>query len=189
MSQLRPALVTFLGLTVLTGIAYPLAVTGVAGLAFPGRAGGSLIRRNGQVVGSALIAQSTEDPKYFWGRLSATADYPTNPMGSGGSNLSPDNPALAAAAAARIKALRAADPGNPAPVPEDLVTASGSGLDPHISPLAASYQADRVARARGLTRAEVMAVVARHTEARDLWVLGEPRVNVLELNLDLDARH
>jgi K+-transporting ATPase ATPase C chain len=188
MSQLRPALTIFLGLTALTGIVYPLAVTGAARLAFPGRAGGSLIRRNGQVLGSSLIAQDTEDPKYFWGRLSATSGYPTNPMGSGGSNLSVDNPALAAAAEARIKALRALDPSNPDPVPEDLVTASGSGLDPHISPLAASFQASRVARARGLTRAEVMEAVARHTESRELRVLGEPRVNVLELNLDLDAR-
>jgi K+-transporting ATPase ATPase C chain len=186
MSQLRPALVVFLGLSVLTGLAYPLAVTGAARIAFPARAAGSLIRRDGQVLGSTLVAQHTEDPRYFWGRLSATADSPTNAMASGGSNLSEGNPALAAAAAARIKALQAADPGNRMPVPADLVTASGSGLDPHISPLAASYQADRVARARRLTRAEVMARVARHTEPRELWVLGEPRVNVLELNLDLD---
>jgi K+-transporting ATPase ATPase C chain len=187
MSPFRPALATFLGLTVLTGILYPLAVTGAARLAFPGKAGGSLIRRNGQVLGSALIAQHTEEPRYFWGRLSATADAATNAMASGGSNLSPDNPALAAAAAARIQALQAADPGNRMPVPADLVTASGSGLDPHISPLAARYQADRVARARGLPRDQVLALVARHTEPRELWVLGEPRINVLELNLALDG--
>lgn len=187
MSQLRPALATLLGLTALTGILYPLAVTGAAHLAFPARASGSLIRRGGQVLGSSLVAQHTEDPRYFWGRLSATAGFPTNAMASGGSNLAVDHPALAAAAAARIQALRAADPGNQEPVPADLVTASGSGLDPHISPQAASYQAGRVARARGLAPAEVLALVARHTAPRELGLLGEPRVNVLELNLDLDV--
>jgi K+-transporting ATPase ATPase C chain len=188
MSQIRPAVTILLGLTAVTGILYPLAVTGAARLAFPAQAGGSLIRRDGQVRGSALVAQATEDPRYFWGRLSATAGAPSNALASGGSNLSPDNPALAAAAAARLRALRAADPDNRMPVPADLVTASGSGLDPHISPLAAAYQADRVARARGLSRDQVMALVARRTEPRELGLLGEPRVNVLELNLDLDGR-
>jgi K+-transporting ATPase ATPase C chain len=187
MSMLRPALATFFGLTLLAGIAYPLAVTGAAAVCFPRKAAGSLIVRDGQVLGSALIAQHTEDPRYFWGRLSATGGFPTNAAASGASNLSAGNPALRAAAETRMNALRGADPGNAEPVPADLVTASASGLDPHISPEAASYQAARVARARGLTRAEVLALVARSTEPRQLGFLGEPRVNVLELNLALDA--
>jgi K+-transporting ATPase ATPase C chain len=187
MSMLRPALVTFCGLTLLTGIAYPLAVTGADAVCFPRQASGSLITRDGQVLGSALIAQHTEDPRYFWGRLSATGAFPTNAAASGASNLSAANPALKAAAQARLDALRALDPGNAGPVPADLVTASGSGLDPHISPQAASYQAARVARARSLAPAEVQALVARNTEGRQLGFLGEPRVNVLKLNLALDA--
>ena len=185
-SPIRPALVVFAGSTLLLGVAYPLAVTGVSALAFPHRAGGSLLVRDGAVLGSSLIAQHTEDARYFWGRLSCTPDFPTNAASSGGSNLSPDNPALARAAEARIRALRAADPDNAEPVPADLVTASGSGLDPHISPRAAAYQAARVARARGMTRAEVLERVARATEPRQWGVFGEPRVNVLELNLALD---
>jgi K+-transporting ATPase ATPase C chain len=184
--SLRPALVTFLGLTAITGLAYPLVVTGCAALLFPGRAKGSLLVRDGQVQGSSLIAQDTTDPRYFWGRLSATGGFPTNADASGGSNLAPTNPALAAAAQARLKALRAADPGNLEPVPADLVTGSGSGLDPDISPAAASYQAARVARARNLPKAEVLDRVARCTEARQWGIFGEPRVNVLKLNLALD---
>ena len=187
MSMLRPALVTFFGLTLLAGIAYPMAVTGVAGLCFPRQAGGSLLVQDGQVRGSALIAQPTEDPRYFWGRLSATGGFPGNAGASGGSNLSAFNPALRAAAVSRLDRLRAADPGNLDPVPVDLVTASGSGLDPHISPLAASYQAGRVARLRQLTRAEVQERINRCTEPRQWGVFGEPRVNVLKLNLALDA--
>ena len=185
---LRPALVTFLGLSVLTGVAYPLAVTGAARLLFPAKAHGSLIIQKGQTVGSSLIGQHTEDPRYFWGRLSATAGFPTNAGASGGSNLSGANPELRKAAQARIAALRAADPGNPAPVPVDLVTTSGSGLDPEISPLAARYQAARVARLRGLSEASVAALVARHTKNRQWGIFGEPRVNVLQLNLALDAQ-
>ena len=187
MSTLRPALVTTAALTVITGLAYPLAMTGVGALAFPSQARGSLIVRQGHVLGSRLIGQYTEDPKYFWGRLSATGDYPTNADNSGGSNLAPSNPDLAKAARARIQALHALDPDNPAPVPEDLVTASGSGLDPHITPAAAEYQVRRVARARGLTETQVRALVRRASEGRTLGVLGEPRVNVLELNLALDG--
>ena len=185
---LRPALVTFIGLTVLTGIAYPLAVTGVSHLLFPAKATGSLIVQNGQTVGSALIAQHTEDPRYFWGRLSATSGFPTNAGSSGGSNLSGANPDLRKAAEARIAALQAADPGNRVAVPVDLITTSGSGLDPHISPLAAQYQTARVARVRGLSEAAVAALVARHTQNRQWGIFGEARVNVLELNLALDAR-
>lgn len=187
MSMLRPALATFFGLALLTGIAYPLAVTGLAGLCFPHQAGGSLLVQDGQVRGSALIAQPTEDPRYFWGRLSATGGFPGNAAASGGSNLSVHNPGLRAAAEGRLGRLRAADPGNLEPVPVDLLTASGSGLDPHISPMAASYQAGRVARLRKLSLAEVRARIARCTEPRQWGVLGEPRVNVLELNLSLDA--
>jgi len=187
--SLRPALVTFIGLTAITGLAYPLAVTGCASLLFPAQARGSLLLRDGRVVGSSLIAQHTEDPRCFWGRLSSTDGFPTNAGASGGSNLSPGNPALAARAEARILALRAADPQNMQAVPEDLVTSSGSGLDPHISPAAASYQAARVARARGLPLAVVLDRVARNTEGRQWGVFGEPRVNVLKLNLALDAPH
>lgn len=186
MSSLRPALVTFLSLAALTGLAYPLLVTGAAQAAFPARANGSLIRREDRILGSSLLGQPTEDPRYFWGRLSATPEIPGNAAFSAGSNLSPGNPDLRAAAEARIRALHAADPGNPAPVPVDLATASGSGLDPHISPAAAEYQVRRVARLRGLEEAQVRELVKRHTQGRTFGFLGEPRVNALELNLALD---
>ena len=188
---LRNAAMLLLLLTAITGIAYPFAVTGIAQLAFPWQANGSLIVRDGKPIGSALIGQQFTDPKYFWGRPSATTPQPYNGTASGGSNLGPSNPALTDAVRQRITALRAADPGNDAPVPVDLVTASGSGLDPDISPAAALYQANRVAHARDLPPNEVRALVDRHTQGRQFGVLGEPRVNVLELNLALDglARH
>ncbi len=186
-TQLRPALVLFLVLSVLTGLVYPLAVTGIAQLAFPASANGSLIRQEGKVVGSELIGQAFSDPKHFWSRPSATSPMPYNAANSAGSNQGPLNPALADAVAARIAALRAAEPGNDKPVPVDLVTASASGLDPHISRAAADYQAARVARARGLAEAEVRALVERHTEPPLLGFIGEPRVHVLRLNLALDA--
>lgn len=185
-APLRAALVIFLALSVLVGLLYPLATTGVARLLWPFQAGGSLLEQDGRVVGSALIGQSFTDPRYFWGRPSATAPMPYNAAASGGSNLGPANPALAQAVRARIAALRAADPGNPAPIPVDLATASGSGLDPHISPAAAGYQAARVARARGLPTATVEQLIARHTERPVPDILGEPVVNVLALNLALD---
>jgi len=187
MPTLRPALVTFAALALLTGLAYPLAMTGFGRLCFRQQAGGSLIVQNGRVVGSRLIAQDTEDPRYFWGRLSATGPFPTNAANSGGSNLAPSNPELAKAAERRIQALRKADPGNAALVPADLVTASGSGLDPHISPAAVAFQVARVARIRALPLSTVQALVKRHTQDRTLGLLGEPRVNVLELNLSLDG--
>ena len=183
---IRPAITLFVLLSAITGIVYPLAVTGVAKLAFPHQAAGSLIERDGKAVGSSLIGQSFSNPKYFWGRLSATTPMPYNAAGSGGSNLGPLNPALTDTVKGRIEALKAADPGNTAPVPVDLVTASASGLDPHNSVAAAEYQAARVARARGLSPEVVQAAIARHTEGRLLGLLGEARVNVLELNLDLD---
>lgn len=186
-SLIRPALVLFTALTLATGVAYPLLVTGAAQAAFPAQASGSLLMREGQVVGSALIGQNFADPGHFWGRPSATAPMPYNAAASGGSNLGPANPALAEAVQARVQALRAADPGNGEAVPIDLVTASASGLDPHVSPAAARYQITRVARARGLTPARIAALVEDHTQA-PLWgFLGEPRVNVLRLNLALQA--
>ena len=181
-SQLRPAVVSFLLLTLLTGVVYPLAVTGVAKVVFPRQAEGSFLPTGP----SSLIGQSFKDPRYFWGRLSATSPAPYNACASAGSNLGPTNPALTALAKARIEALRAADPGNTQPVPVDLVTASGSGLDPHISPAAAEYQVRRVARLRGLDLQRVTQLVSRHTQGRQFGLLGEPRVNVLELNLALD---
>lgn len=185
---LRPALVLFVLLSALTGLIYPLAVTGAARAVFPGQAAGSLVERDGKPVGSRLIGQNFADPKHFWGRPSATAPMAYNASASGGSNLGPLNPALVDAVKARVEALRAADPGNTQPVPVDLVTASASGLDPDISPAAARYQTARVARVRGLTDAQVATLVERHTEA-PLWgLLGEPRVNVLALNLALDAQ-
>jgi K+-transporting ATPase ATPase C chain len=192
-AQLRPALVSLLVLTLLTGIAYPLMVTGVAQMLFPDQANGSLIVVDGQVRGSALIGQPFDDPRSFWGRLSATGVHPYNAFdadalaGSSGSNLGPLNPALAEAVQARSDALRAADSLAGPPYPADLVTASGSGLDPHISPAAAEYQVRRVAQARGLSEEQVRELVAQYTEGRDLGLLGEPRVNVLRLNLALDG--
>ena len=187
LASLRPALVLFLLLTVLTGFLYPLVVTGLAQLLFPARAAGSLVTRDGHAVGSRLIGQSFSDPKYFWSRPSATTPQPYNGTASTGSNLGPLNPALQEAIGSRVAALRAADPGNSAPVPIDLVTGSASGLDPEISLAAANYQAPRVARARGLAPERVQALIAQHAEGTLLGVLGEPRVNVLELNLALDA--
>ena len=185
-SQLRPVLMVFLLLTVVTGIIYPLVVTGVAQLAFPEKANGSLIRQEGGYAGSDLIGQSFDDPKYFWGRLSATADFPYNSASSSGSNLGPSNPALVEAVKARVEALQKADSGNKSPIPIDLVTSSGSGLDPHMSPASALYQAPRVARARSLSEDQVRRLVDQFTEPRQLGFLGEPRVNVLKLNLALD---
>lgn len=184
---LRPALALFVLLSVVTGLIYPFAVTGVAQVLFPRHANGSLIVRAGQTVGSALIGQQFTDPGHFWGRPSATAPQPYNALASGGSNLGPTNPVLVEAVKARVAALRAADPGNAAPVPVDLVTASGSGLDPDISLAAARYQAPRVARARGLPPAQITALIERQAQRPWLRVLGEPRVNVLALNLALDA--
>lgn len=185
--QLKPALMTFLILTVVTGLMYPAIVTGLAQLLFPYQAHGSVIVRDGKPIGSTLIGQPFDDPKYFWGRPSATVPFPYNAAASSGSNLGPTNPALTEAVKTRVAALRSADPGNDAPVPVDLVTASGSGLDPHISPAAAEYQVRRVARARGQKAAFVQAVVSQHTEEPQLGMLGERRVNVLTLNLALDA--
>jgi K+-transporting ATPase ATPase C chain len=186
-SILRPALVTFAVLTALTGIAYPLVVTGIGQAAFPEQAAGSLILRDGKPVGSSLIGQNFSDPKYVWGRPSATGPYPNNATASSGSNQGPLNPALTDAVKRRIEALRAADPGNTAPVPVDLVTASASGLDPHISVAAATFQAARVAKARSLPLPQVQQLIDKHTEGRLFGFLGEPRVNVLQLNLSLDA--
>jgi potassium-transporting ATPase KdpC subunit len=187
LSEFRPALVVLGMMTVITGVAYPLLVTGVAQAAFPRQANGSLIERDGKVVGSSVIGQSFSEPKYFWGRLSATGPVPYNAGASSGSNYGPLNTALTDAAKARIEALRKADPEATGPVPVDLVTASGSGLDPHISPAAADYQVRRVAKVRAMDEAKIRALVDAHTEARQLGMLGEPVVNVLELNLALDA--
>ena len=184
---LRPALVLFATLSVLTGLAYPALITGLAHVLFSEAAGGSLIRVGERTLGSALIGQPFADPGHFWSRPSATAPMAYNAASSSGSNQGPLNPALADAVRARIAALRAADPGNTAPVPADLVTASGSGLDPHISPAAALYQVSRVARARGMSEGAVRSLIEARTESRQLGLLGEPRVNVLLLNLDLDG--
>jgi len=186
-ASIRPALVLFGAMTVITGLLYPLAITGIAKVAFPQQAAGSLIERDGKIIGSKLIGQSFSDPKYFWGRPSATGPYPYNAAASSGSNQGPLNPALADVVKSRVDALRAADPTNQSPVPVDMVTASASGLDPHISVAAANYQLARVARTRGLTKETIQAVVTAHTEGRALGFFGEPRVNVLELNLELDA--
>ncbi|MBS0339570.1 MAG: potassium-transporting ATPase subunit KdpC [Proteobacteria bacterium] len=186
---LRPALVLFTALSIVIGIAYPLAVTGIAQAVFPRQANGSLVSGvDGQPIGSELIGQLYADPKNFWGRPSATGDKPYDGLASGGSNLGPLNPALRDAVAARAKALREADPQQgQVPVPIDLVTASGSGLDPHISPEAARWQVPRVARARGMSPEALEALIAQHTQGRWLGFLGEPRVNVLELNLALNG--
>ena len=182
---LRPAIVLFAILSLVTGLAYPIVVTGLAQTLFPAQAHGSLILQNGKPVGSALIGQNFADPKNFWGRPSATSPMPYNASASSGSNQGPLNPALTDAVKGRIEALRAADPGNTAPVPVDLVTASASGLDPHISPAAAGFQANRVAKARGLPVDKVQALLDAHTERPLLSFLGEPRVNVVKLNLAL----
>lgn len=192
-SQLRPAMMMLLVLTVITGLIYPLAVTGIAQLVFPHQANGSLVMINGKTYGSELIGQQFDDPKYFWGRSSATGDFPYNAFnadtltGSSGSNYGPLNPGLTKSARARIDALKAADPGNTLPIPVDLVTASGSGLDPNISVAAAQYQVHRVAAARGLSEGDVTTLVDRYTQGRQFGFLGEPRVNVLTLNLALDG--
>ena len=182
----QPALTLLVILTTITGLLYPLLVTGISQALFPAQAAGSLIERDGKLLGSRLIGQNFADPKYFWGRPSATASQPYNAAASGGSNLGPLNPALKEAVESRIQALRTADPGNTAPIPIDLVTASASGLDPHISPAAAEYQVARVARVRGLAPETVRNLVAQQTEDRQWGMFGEPRVNVLELNLALD---
>jgi potassium-transporting ATPase KdpC subunit len=188
MSRLiRNAVSMLVVMTAITGIAYPLVATGVAQVLFPHQANGSLIEKDGKPVGSELIGQYFDDPKYFWGRPSATTPQPNNGTASNGSNLGPTNPALRDAVQQRIDALRKADPGNIAPVPADLVTASGSGLDPEISPAAAQYQIARVARVRGLSVEQVQTLVAQATQGRQLGLLGEPRVNVLQLNLALDG--
>jgi potassium-transporting ATPase KdpC subunit len=187
LKDVKPALLMLLILTVTAGLVYPLAVTAIAQLALPAHASGSLILRDGKALGSDMIGQPFADAKHFWSRPSATSPYPYNASSSSGSNQGPLNSALTDAVAARIKALRDADPGNTAPVPADLVTASASGLDPHISPAAAEYQMARVARARGIDPARTRALVAEFTEPRQLGFLGEPRVNVLKLNLALDS--
>jgi potassium-transporting ATPase KdpC subunit len=185
-SLLRPLAFLFVFLTIVTGVAYPLLVTGIGKLAFPNQASGSLVMSGGKAVGSSLIGQSFQDPKYFWGRLSATAPMPNNGSASGGSNFGPTNPALVDAAKARIDALERVDPGNTLPIPVDLVTASGSGLDPHISPAAALYQTTRIARERHMDPFKVRQLVLAAVEQPQWWVFGEPRVNVLLLNLALD---
>jgi K+-transporting ATPase ATPase C chain len=185
-SQLRPALVALILLTMITGVIYPLTVTAIAQAAFPWQANGSLLNRDGQPAGSALIGQPFDDPRYFWGRLSATAPFPYNAAASSGSDLGPTNPALLDQVKARIAALKQADPTNTASIPVDLVTASGSGLDPDISPAAAEYQVHRVARARSLDEAVVRRLIAEATAGPTFGLLGESRVNVLELNMALD---
>lgn len=184
---IRQAVVLFGVMTLLTGVLYPLAATGLAQALFPTMANGSLVQKDGRTVGSSLIGQTFSEPKYFWGRPSATAPNPNNGASSSGSNQGPTNPALTEAVRQRIEVLRQADPGNTAPIPVDLVTASASGLDPHISPAAAEYQIARVARVRGLAPERVRELVAAQTQGRQFGVLGEPRVNVLALNLALDA--
>ena len=186
-SLIRPAVSLFLLLTIITGVFYPMAVTGIAKVAFPEAANGSLIFKDGKAVGSRLIGQNFTDPKYFWGRPSATSPQPYNASASGGSNLGPLNPALTDGVKGRIAALKAADPDNTGAIPADLVTASASGLDPHISPAAAKYQIERVAKARQIDTAVVKAMVARFTEERQWSIFGDARVNVLELNLALDS--
>ncbi len=193
LSQIRPMLVLFVLFTVLTGVIYPVAVTGIAQVLFPHQGNGSLILKEGKAVGSELIGQAFDDPKYFWGRLSATGTFPYNAFnaehltGSSGSNDGPLNPALLEMVTARVDALKAADPENTLPLPVDLVTASSSGLDPHISVAAALYQLPRVARTRGVSEDAVRALVDQYTEGRQFFFLGEPRVNVLKLNLALDG--
>ena len=184
--QLRTALALLALLTVLCGGIYPLAVTALAQLFFPSQANGSLVVKDGRAVGSRLIGQPFDEPRYFWGRPSATAPFPCNAAASGGSNLGPSNPALRAVVADRVHGLRASDPGNGAPIPVDLVTASASGLDPHVSASGAEWQVPRVARVRGLCEADVRRLVEEYTEGRQLGLYGERRVNVAELNRALD---
>ncbi len=186
-TEIRRALTMLIAMTVITGVAYPLIVTGISQVAFRGKAAGSFIERDGKLLGSELIGQPFGDPKHFWSRPSATSPYPYNASASSGSNQGPLNPALVDAVTARVKALRDAAPENTAPVPVDLVTASASGLDPHISLAAAEYQVTRVAKARNVDPAQVKALVEQYTEGRQLGFLGEPRVNVLKLNLALDS--
>ena len=187
LKQIRIAVLSTLVLTVLTGLIYPFAITGLAQLLFPKQANGSLIYKGGKPVGSSLIGQSFDDPKYFWSRLSDTSPMPYNAASSSGSNLGPTNPALLKAVQDRVDALRKADPDNKQPIPVDLATASGSGLDPHISPAAAEYQIGRVAKVRGMPESAVRDLIQKHTQGRFLGLLGEPGVNVLELNLELDS--
>ncbi len=187
MALIRPAIALFVVLSVITGLFYPLIVTGVSQILFPAAANGSLIERDGKVIGSALIGQTFSSPKYFWARPSATSPQPNNAAASSGSNLGPTAPDLLDAVKERIEALRGADPDNKQRIPVDLVTASGSGLDPHISMAAARYQQSRVARERGIPEARVAELVERHSEGVFLGILGEPRVNVLKINLALDA--
>jgi K+-transporting ATPase ATPase C chain len=185
--HVRAAIVSLAAFTVITGVLYPVLVTAIAQIAFPHRANGSLIVKDGKAVGSELIGQPFDDPRYFWSRPSATSPFPYNAAASSGSNLGPINPALSDAVTGRVAALRAADPGTTAPVPVDLVTASGSGLDPHISPAAALYQMPRVARERKMDAAAVRRLVEQHTEGRQWGLFGEPRVHVLRLNFALDG--
>lgn len=187
MKNLRPLLSIFVILSLITGLLYPLLVTALSTTLFPTQSAGSLIYHNNQLVGSSLIGQSFSSPNYFWGRPSATAEYPNNALASGGSNLGPTNPALNNAVAERIAKLKAAHPQQSGAIPLDLVSASGSGLDPHISPAAAAYQADRVAQARNISLAEVQQLIKRYTEAPQWGLIGEARVNVLLLNLALDG--
>jgi K+-transporting ATPase ATPase C chain len=184
--QIKPAILTFLILTVITGILYPLFITGVSRVFFHSKADGSLIYRNGKPIGSSLIGQPFNDPKYFWPRPSATSPVAVNAASSSGSNLGPSNPALAETVKNRVKAYKAADPNNTNPIPIDLVTSSASGLDPHISLAGAYYQVPRISRLRNLSQSAVKEIIVRHTNKRFLSVLGEPVVNVLELNLALD---
>ena len=187
LKQIRAAVILLVILTVITGIFYPLAITGIAQIFFPAQANGSLLHQNGKLVGSELIGQPFDNPRYFWSRLSATGPFPYNAAASSGSNLGPTNPALLHVVQARVQALRQADSSNAQPFPVDLVTTSASGLDPHLSPAAALYQAPRVARARNVEEAAVRRLVEKHLAGRQLGFLGEPRVNVLKLNLALEA--
>ena len=187
LKEIRPAISLFLLLTLVTGVIYPLAVTAISQALMPFQASGSLIIRNGKPIGSSLIGQNFSDPKYFWGRPSATSPMPYNGIASAGSNLGPTNPAQIDAVSARVKALKDADPGNDLPIPVDLVTASASGLDPEISPAAALYQISRITKARNIDKAKLEQLVDEHTKGRQFGFLGEPRVNVLELNLALDS--
>ncbi len=188
-TQMKIAALMLVVLSALTGVVYPLLITGLSLVLFPSQANGSLLMKEGRAVGSRLVGQPFTEPKYFWGRLSATGPFAYNAAASSGSNLGPTNEALAKAVAGRVAELRAADPGNKSPIPVDLVTASGSGLDPHISPASALFQVSRVARVRGIQEGQVREIVERHTTGRLLGFLGEPVVNVLLVNLDLDAIH